>query len=228
MNSISQMHLEMLGKVVSSLTSELREQIVFVGGCTTCLFVDEASQEDIRSTEDVDLIISVLSHREYISFQNELKQCGFKELGLEDEEGPICRMKLGETVIDLMPTEASVLGFQNKWYPKAFESAEDYRLNEDVIKLIHPVYFLATKFEAYNNRGKGDILESKDIEDIFIVVNGRSQLYGEVYNFKYENQSVVKFIQEQFRLLRQHYNYLYKIDGYKKAEERIQKILDLP
>lgn len=225
MDSISQIHLDMLGRVVSSLTPSLREQIVFVGGCTTCLFVDEISQTDIRSTEDVDLIISVLSHSEYRSFQNELKQCGFKELGLEDEEGPICRMKLGETVIDLMPTEASVLGFQNNWYPIAFESAEDYQLNEHVIKLIHPVYFLATKFEAYNNRGNGDLLESKDIEDIFIVVNGRHEIYQEIYEFKSHNYSVVKFIQEQFSLLKINPYYHYKIVGYPQAAEKIDKIL---
>lgn len=228
MDSISQIHLDMLGRVVSSLTPSLREQIVFVGGCTTCLFVDEISQTDIRSTEDVDLIISVLSHSEYMSFQNELKQCGFKELGLEDEEGPICRMKLGETVIDLMPTEASVLGFQNNWYPIAFESAEDYSLNGHMIKLIHPVYFLATKFEAYNNRGDGDLLGSKDIEDIFIVVNGRSRLYEEIYGFNIKNQKVVSFIQEQFRSLMRHSYYFYKIQDYPNVDEKVQRILDLP
>ncbi len=60
MNTASKLHFDMLKKVVSKLTPSLREKIVFVGGCTTCLFVDDVSQEDIRSTEDVDLIISVL------------------------------------------------------------------------------------------------------------------------------------------------------------------------
>ncbi len=103
MDSVSQIHLEMLKKVVSSLPDSLREQIVFVGGCTTCLFVDEISQEDIRSTEDVDLIISVLSHGEYRKFQKELKSGGFQELGLNNEEGPICRMQLGNTLIGNPP-----------------------------------------------------------------------------------------------------------------------------
>jgi len=82
-----------------------------------------------------------------------------------------------------MPTNA-ILGFENKWYPIAFETAENYQLDDFIIKLIHPIYFLATKFDAYNNRGNGDILESKDIEDILNVINGRPQIYEELFEFK--------------------------------------------
>lgn len=226
MDSVSQIHLEMLKKVVSSLPDSLREQIVFVGGCTTCLFVDEISQEDIRSTEDVDLIISVLSHGKYRKFQKELKSGGFQELGLNNEEGPICRMQLGNTLIDLMPTE-NILGFQNKWYPIAFKTAKDYKLDEHTIKLIHPIYFLATKFEAYNNRGNGDLLGSKDIEDIFIVLNGRGQLYEEIVGFRSQGYEVVEFIQEQFRQLMKHKYFPYKTVDYPKVENIISRILGL-
>lgn len=228
MNTASKLHFDMLKKVVSKLTPSLREKIVFVGGCTTCLFVDDVSQEDIRSTEDVDLIISVLTHGEYRHFQEELKSCGFKELGLEDEEGPICRMKLENILIDLMPTNA-ILGFENKWYPIAFETAENYQLDDFIIKLIHPIYFLATKFEAYNNRGNGDILESKDIEDILIVINGRPQIYEELFEFKskFKDNKVIEFIQEQFKILKNEAFFLYKLDEYSRVEDKIIKILEL-
>ena len=46
MNTASKLHFDMLKKVVSKLTPSLREKIVFVGGCTTCLFVDDVSQEE--------------------------------------------------------------------------------------------------------------------------------------------------------------------------------------
>ena len=42
-NIASKLHLDMLKKVVTNLTPSLKEQIVFVGGCTTCLFVDDVS-----------------------------------------------------------------------------------------------------------------------------------------------------------------------------------------
>lgn len=227
MSSISQVHLGMLKKVVSNLTPTLREKIVFVGGCTTCLFVDEVSQEDIRSTEDVDLIISVLSPLEYREFQEELKQCGFRELGLKDEEGPICRMKLNDTSIDLMPTK-NILGFENKWYPAAFSTANTYNLGEYQIKLIHPVYFLATKFEAFNNRGNNDVLGSNDIEDILIVINGRSEIYNEIYTYYNNgNKNVVEFIQNQLLVLKADSYFAYKLEEYPLVEDKINKILDL-
>ena len=228
MNIASKLHLDMLKKVVTNLTPSLREQIVFVGGCTTCLFVDDVSQEDIRSTEDVDLIISVLTHGEYRNFQEELKSYGFQEPGLEDEEGPICRMKLENISIDLMPTK-NILGFENKWYPIAFETAEDYPLDEFIIKLIHPIYFLATKFEAYNNRGNGDILESKDLEDILIVLNGRRQIYEEIFDFKskFKDNKVIEFIQDQLKILNDETYFLYKLEEYPHVEDKIRRILEL-
>ena len=172
------------------------------------------------------MIISVLTHGEYRHFQEELKSCGFKELGLEDEEGPICRMKLENILIDLMPTNA-ILGFENKWYPIAFETAENYPLDEFIIKLIHPIYFLATKFEAYNNRGNRDILGSKDLEDILIVLDGRNQIYEELFKFKSKHNNVIEFIQEQLKILNNEGLFLYKLDEYPNVEDKIRRILEL-
>ena len=133
---------------------------------------------------------------------------------------------MGVLPIDLMPTE-NILGFQNKWYPIAFKTAKDYKLDEHTIKLIHPIYFLATKFEAYNNRGNGDLLGSKDIEDIFIVLNGRGQLYEEIVGFRSQGYEVVEFIQEQFRQLMNHKYFPYKTVDYPKVENIISRILGL-
>jgi hypothetical protein len=51
-----------------------------------------------------------------------------------------------------------------------------------VIRLVTPCYFLATKFEAYNGRGKGDLLASRDMEDILNLVDGREELSAELQN----------------------------------------------
>lgn len=40
--------------------------------------------------------------------------------------------------------------------------------------------FVATKLEAFRDRGKGDILSSPDLEDIISVVDGRDELVSEV------------------------------------------------
>ena len=72
-----------------------------------------------------------------------------------------------------MPDDESILGFSNRWYPAATQTATHYSLTPDVhIKLITPTYFLATKLEAYYGRGQGDLLNSRDIEDILTLVDG--------------------------------------------------------
>ena len=38
-------------------------------------------------------------------------------------DAPICRWRLGEVEVDLMPTDERVLGFANRWYPLAIASA---------------------------------------------------------------------------------------------------------
>ncbi|MDB6009649.1 MAG: hypothetical protein JWL65_1899 [Gammaproteobacteria bacterium] len=51
-----------------------------------------------------------------------------------------------------------------------------------MIKLITAPAFLATKFEAYSDRGGGDILASHDLEDIINILDGRPELLAEVEN----------------------------------------------
>ena len=48
------------------------------------------------------------------------------------------------------------------------------------IRLISAPAFLATKFEAFLNRGKGDLIASHDLENILNVVDGRPELLAEV------------------------------------------------
>ena len=46
----------MLETVAKALGDDLRESMVFVGGCTTALFTtDPNTLEDVRATDDVDL-----------------------------------------------------------------------------------------------------------------------------------------------------------------------------
>ena len=50
----------MLTRVASALEESMLHDVAFVGGCTTGLWVtDEFSRQDIRFTDDVDVIVSV-------------------------------------------------------------------------------------------------------------------------------------------------------------------------
>jgi hypothetical protein len=48
------------------------------------------------------------------------------------------------------------------------------------IRLITPPVFLATKLEAFRERGEGDFLASHDLEDIVVVIDGRPELADEI------------------------------------------------
>jgi hypothetical protein len=83
-----------------------------------------------------------------------------------------------------MPSEERVLGFANRWYPLAMTTATPLILPSGLqIRLIAAPVFLATKFEAFATRGRGDMLSSHDFEDIINVVEGRAEIEDEIGQF---------------------------------------------
>jgi hypothetical protein len=155
MNAIN-LQLEMLTKVAQALGRELLEKVVFVGGCTTGLLVtDEFTKEQIRYTDDVDLIVHVMGYPGWVALQEQLRQHGFMEK-IDEDEDAICSMFLGDLRVDFMPDSPTLLGFSNIWYPQGMQTAQDYQLNKDVIiKLIQPEYFVATKIEGISSKSQG-------------------------------------------------------------------------
>jgi predicted nucleotidyltransferase len=173
-------HKEMLILVAEALGPELCQQMAFVGGCTTgLLLTDDFTREQVRHTDDVDLIVHLVGYPSYARLQEQLRTQGFRER--MDNDDPICAMSLGELRVDFMPDDDKVLGFSNRWYQAALQSADNYSLTENItIKLVKPVYFVATKLEAYRGRGKNDPLSSRDIEDLLNLFDGRPELLTEI------------------------------------------------
>lgn len=172
----------MLRRVAMALGDELLGQVVFVGGCATGLLVtDPFTRERVRSTDDVDLIISAMNYAHYLRMKETLRGRGFQDPTSMDVDMPICAMRLGELRVDLMPDSDDVIGFSNRWYHQAWLSAEPIPVGNDVtIRVVTPPLFIATKIEAYLGRGRGDPLSSHDIEDILNLVDGRPELLEEV------------------------------------------------
>ncbi|WP_392385926.1 hypothetical protein [Marinomonas primoryensis] len=181
--SAREIQKEMLKQVALAL-DELRETVTFVGGCATALLItDEFTVEQVRHTEDVDLIVSVIGYVEYNRLKAQLQSKGFKETPLTEEDWPICAMKLGDLRVDIMPDDETILGFSNRWYKYAMKSAIDYVLDEKLsIKVVNPIAFVATKLEAYKGRGNQDPLGSQDIEDLLNLIDGRESLATEIQN----------------------------------------------
>ena len=174
----AEQNLAILSHVATAIGS-LRETLVFVGGCATGLLVTDVRAQPIRATIDVDLVAHVLSRAEYRAIEKQFEALGFVH-DLSDE-APICRWRSGEIAVDLMPTDEHILGFHNRWYVLAVETADSLVLpNGLVINLITAPAFIATKLEAFKGRGNNDFLASHDMEDIITVVDGRATLLDEV------------------------------------------------
>jgi predicted nucleotidyltransferase len=80
-----------------------------------------------------------------------------------------------------MAPTANVLNVTNRWYELALSSAIEHFLTaETSIRIAPPPCYLATKIEAFRNRGAADPLASKDLEDIVQLLDGRPELVHEV------------------------------------------------
>ena len=166
-------------ELIAKALGPLRERLVLVGGCAAGLLFTDPAAAPARVTFDVDLLAEVAALAGYHQLEKEFSRLGFKRDMSAD--APICRWRLGDLEVDLMPTGESILGFSNRWYPLAVETAQSLTLPSGItIRLISAPAFMATKFVAFADRGNSDFLASHDLEDIINLIDGRPELIDEV------------------------------------------------
>jgi hypothetical protein len=202
-------NLEMLEEAVERL-APLLDEVVFVGGATVELWVTDEAAPEFRPTTDVDVIVELTSKSQYYSFEERIRSVGF-----ENDAGSrvICRFKHFESglVLDVMPTEASILGFENRWQKEAFAHAVEVTLPSGrKIRAIPPAFLLGTKLEAFTTRGKGDFLGSRDFSDLVALVDSREELMEEVADAPQELQ---RYVTEQLLALAMHRDFDRGLEG---------------
>ena len=113
----------------------------------------------MRPTYDVDAIAEITSYAAYTDFSELLRKLGFTE---DTSEGaPICRWRQKKTILDVMPIDEKILGFSNRWYKPAMDTALVHELEPGLrVRVVTGIFFLATKLEAFGGRGKNDYLSS--------------------------------------------------------------------
>ncbi|PHS16409.1 MAG: hypothetical protein COA86_12310 [Kangiella sp.] len=202
---------EMIELVAVSLGKELLDLMVFVGGCTTGLLVtDDFTKEQVRYTDDVDLVVHVISKGEWYQLLDKLRSKGFRE-DMESSDSVICRMVIDGLKVDFMPDDPSILSFSNCWYPDVLETASLHQISTELtIRLISPEYFIATKIEAFKGRGENDVLSSHDIEDLLNLYAGRSELVSEI---KRANEKVKIYISHELKKLLSDINFEYAVQS---------------
>lgn len=226
LNEIGASNLRMLEFAATKL-GDLCEDLIFVGGCTTALLINDKASPDVRFTMDVDCIIDVISAGAYYKFEKKLRAKGFEQ---SLNEGVICRWVLDELLLDVMPTDEKILGFSNCWYKSAIEHPFSYRFATGIeIKVVSAPYFLATKIEAFKARGASDYLASHDFEDIIAVLNGRIDIVSEVKN---SSSELRKYLADEIRVFNQSRAFHDALPGHLSqygllAEERARWLLDI-
>lgn len=208
-------------KFACDTLGELTNEVIFVGGATTCLYVDAIIADDIRPTEDVDCVIEISTKNEYDHFQEKLRKKGFTH---DMSKGaPICRFNFHDVLtLDVMPNDEKILGFSNSWYSEGIKNKELKKIDDKEIFIFTLPYFLATKFEAYNGRGKNDPRLSSDLEDIILVISG-------IQNFdlsKYQMSTKLKnYLSEMAQLFMSDKFLIEAIEGFlNNNPEKVEKI----
>jgi hypothetical protein len=206
---MSKHNLELLAEA-AGLLKPLLDELVFVGGSTTALLITDKAAAEVRPTYDVDAIAEISSYAAYAEFSERLRRCGFTE---DISEGaPICRWRQMKTILDVMPLDERILGFSNRWYKSAMDSAVVHELEPDLrVRVVTPVYFSATKLEAFAGRGKHDYQSSHDLEDLMAVVDGRPDLAEEIHSGP---EDVRAFVAAEIRKLLATREFLDALPGY--------------
>lgn len=182
-------------KAVDGLLEELRHEVVYVGGATVSLYADRVGH-DFRPTNDIDILVEVASTGDYLAVQEKLRNKGFEPDSTAQFVGRFTTQGL---IVDLMPTLPDVLGFSNRWYSEGFKHAMSFRIDDEhTVRIFTAPHFIATKFEAYHNRGKGDGRTSSDFEDIIYVLENRRSIWDEMRAAPKELKS---YLTEQFAAL---------------------------
>ena len=217
-------------KAVAQCLRGLNHPYVFVGGATVSLYATQrAISANVRPTDDVDIVVELATYADHTQMEERLRSLGFIN---DVASGVICRYTIDGIIVDIMPTDSTILGFSNRWYAEGFNHAIPYKLDDEtVIHIFSLPYFLACKWEAYKSRG-GDLRTSRDFEDMVYIFENCKNFDEQVLNGP---DSVRQYLIKELSPLLDHPDFeegLYcHLENGTNADKLIAKIkagLDLP
>ncbi|MDW5594014.1 nucleotidyl transferase AbiEii/AbiGii toxin family protein [Conexibacter stalactiti] len=159
----------------------LVSEVVFLGGATLALWIDDPAAPPPRATKDVDVVVEVVSRPALHAFERRMRDVGFRE---DRDDGIICRWRHRadhELILDAMPADPSLLGFGGRWQQAALPFAVRRELPSGIeIRAVSSPFLVATKLEAFEDRGAADMLGSRDLDDVVSLFDGRPRLVEEI------------------------------------------------
>ncbi|WNJ20938.1 hypothetical protein [Pontibacter sp. G13] len=174
---------------VAKALGHLCEEVIFVGGATVSLYIDDPAAEDIRPTKDIDLAFHIITVGELEQLRSDLNQRGFREAV---EGKVICRFHLEELLVDVMSTQEVGWAPGNRWFLAGFDSALAVKLDEVRISILPLPFFLAAKLDAFFDRGMEDVYASTDLEDIVYLLIHTSNAIHQIQQTTEEVRAYLK------------------------------------
>jgi len=164
--------------VVAEKLDQLGLNYAFVGGSIVSFLLDDAGLSPVRPTDDLDIILEVLTTQRYSDIEAKLRELGFAH---DTRQGaPMCRWVINGLTVDIMPTQGAFMGLNTIWFAEALASATLRKIDRFNLRIISPVALIATKLAAFADRGKGDYFASHDLEDLMTVIDGRAAIVEEI------------------------------------------------
>lgn len=176
-------------KRVAEALGDLNEEVIYVGGATVSLYINDPAAEDVRPTKDIDLSLSIATVGELERTRELLISKGFIQ---SPEDKVICRFRLDEILVDVMNTTAIDWAPANPWFAPGFESREHIEIDDHNIFILPLPYFLASKFSAFESRGAKDPRASHDLEDIIYILDYREDILAQLVSAPEEVKSFLK------------------------------------
>lgn len=201
----------------------LNEHVVFVGGATVGLYIDDPAAEDVRPTKDVDISLSIATLGELEAIREVLTKNGFKQ---SSEDRVICRFRYEDIKVDVMNTKAIGWAPANPWFAPGFARRETINVEDQLVNILPLPYFLASKFIAFNDRGFVDPRTSHDFEDIIYVMDNRTDI---VEHLTTAPKDVKPYLIAQLRNIlsnREMQEAIYGNLYYETREVRFQRLID--
>jgi hypothetical protein len=206
----------------------MKDDVVFVGGATVGLYIDDKAAPTPQPSEDIDCVVEIATYGEWCAFEEKLRKKGFLDVDLTggDVNPPTCRKFILGIKVDFMPVEEGVLGYGNPWFKKGLENSIKVSLGEIEISIFRLEYFVATKLKAFNDRGlAGDIRFSQDLEDLTELIDGATNFEQEIMS---GGQETKKFIVAEFKkILKNQDEYreaMYGFLGYDDTQTRQNRL----
>ncbi len=213
---------KVIQKVANAL-GDLNSQVIYVGGATVSLYINDPAADDVRPTKDIDISIKIASVAHLEEIREELTNRGFKQTADLDV---ICRFKLDDILVDVMATQPIGWAPANPWFEEGFNNLQTVDVDGASIQIMPLTYFLASKFTAHIDRGGADPRFSHDFEDITYILDNRTDWHLEVANEKGE---VKTYLLEQLQTIKNSPRLQEAILAnlyYKTQDDRFQMIME--